>query len=804
MGIEQYKVPVEKLRVSFDPDLLGFKTTDEIPLCEEIVGQKRAVEALKMGLEIESIGYNIYVTGPVGTGRTTTVKCLLEEIEKEKKTPDDKLYVNNFKDPDAPRLIRLPAGKGREFKKDMEEFIDYLQRNIPLIFESESYQKRRASLVENFKEWSSKKTVEFEKKLEREGFALMQPAPFIRPEIVYKLGENLIKVSELIYVVEEGKLSKEKYEEIKDKHQDLTQELNNIFKELREKERETRERLLEMDKEEVRPLLSDHIKEISEKYKNEKIELYLMEVEQSILNNLSLFREKKEEGGQPFPPPDPFLDYRVNLLVDNSERKGAPVIFETSPSYKNLFGMIERVWDTRGQWRTDFTKIKAGSLVKADGGYLVLNALDTLIEPGVWNNLKKALRNRKVDIQSYDLYSLFYFSALKPEPIDIDVKVIMIGDPIIYSLLATYDEDFKKVFKVRADFDWQMSYDAEEVKRYVKVLKSIISKENLLPFDKTGVAEVINYSIRLASRRNKLSTRFNIIADILKEASYWAKKANEKYVKAEYVKKAIEHRAFRCRLVEEKIQEMIDEGTLLIDTEGKVVGQVNGLSLYDTGEYSFGRPIRITARTAVGSQGIINIEREAELSGRIHSKGVLILGGYLRHKYAQRHPLIMSASICFEQSYSGVEGDSASSSELYCILSALSDLPLRQDIAVTGSVNQKGEIQPIGGVNEKIEGFFEVVKRKGLKGSEGVIIPERNVEELMLKDEVIEACQKGLFHIYAVKTIDEGIEILTGCPAGEMDEQGNYPEGTVNGRVAKKLREYAERWKEFTGEEKKI
>ncbi len=559
-----------------------------------------------------------------------------------------------------------------------------------------------------------------------------------------------------------------------------------------------------MDKEEVRPLLSDHIKEMREKYKQEKIDLYLTEVEQSILNNLSIFREKKEEGASALPAADPFLDYRVNLLVDNTEEKGAPVIFETFPTYKNLFGVIERVWDARGQWRTDFTKIKAGSLVKADGGYLVLNALDTLIEPGVWNNLKRVLRNRKVDIQSYDIYSLFYFSALKPEPIDIDVKVIMIGDPLIYSLLATYDEDFKKVFKVRADFDWQMSYDEEKAKEYVKVIKSIIAKENLLPFDKTGVAEVFNYSIRLAGRRNKLSTRFNIIADILKEASYWAKKEGERYVRDIYVKKAVEHRAFRSRLVEEKIQEMIDEGTLLIDTTGKVVGQVNGLSIYDTGEYSFGRPTRITARTAVGSAGIINIEREAELSGRIHSKGVLILSGYLRYKYAQEHPLIMSASICFEQSYSGVEGDSASSAELYCLLSALSDLPLRQDIAVTGSINQKGEIQPIGGVNEKIEGFFEVCKKRGLQGTEGVIIPHQNIEDLMLKDEVVEACQKGLFHIYAVKTVDEGIEILTGFPAGEKDENGKYPEGTVNRRVADKLKEYALKWKEFAGEEKRI
>ncbi|MEO0099776.1 MAG: AAA family ATPase [candidate division WOR-3 bacterium] len=800
MDLDRYRIAPERLRINVDPKILGFGTTEEIPFCEEIVGQDRAVAALRMGLEIESIGYNIYVTGPVGTGRTTTVKCLLAEAEKGKKVPDDKLYVNNFKDPDSPRLIRLPAGKGKEFKKDMEDFIEHLQKNIPLVFEGESYQKRRNRLVESFKEWSSKKTMDFEKKLEKEGFAIVQPTPFVRPEIVYKLGESLVKITDLIYAVEEGKISQEEYERIRGRYQELVEELNNIFKELRDKEKETREKLANMDREEVKPLLLDHIQEMKEKYKNEKISLYLDEVYESILNNLSLFREKKEE----VPSVDPFLEYRVNLLVDNSEEKNAPVIFETSPTYKNLFGVIERVWDARGQWRTDFTKIKAGSLVKADGGFLVLNALDTLIEPGVWNTLKRTLRNRKVEIQNYDLYSLFYYSALKPEPIDIDVKVIMIGDPILYSLLATYDEDFKKVFKIRADFDWQMPFDEKMAKEYAKVIKAIIVKEGLLPFDNTGVSEIMNFGIRLAGRKNKISARFNVIADLLKEASYWAKKGGKDKVSAEDVKKAIEQRQFRSRLIEEKIQEMIDEGTLLIDTEGKVIGQVNGLSIYDTGEYAFGRPTRITARTAVGSQGIIDIEREAELSGKIHSKGVLILSGYLRYKYAQDHPLIISASICFEQSYSGVEGDSASSAELCCLLSALSGLPLRQDLAITGSVNQKGEIQPIGGVNEKIEGFFEVCKKRGLKGTEGVIIPERNIEDLMLKDEVISACREGKFHIYAVKTIDEAIEILTGVPAGEKDEKGNYPEGTVNYLVAKKLREYALKYKEFIGEEKPV
>jgi ATP-dependent Lon protease len=795
--MEKYKVPYEKLRLWINEKDLKFSSTKDLACSQDIVGQQRAVEALKLGLEIKASGYNIFVTGPVGTGRTTTVKYLLETLEKSMETPNDKCYVNNFKNPDQPRLITLPAGMGRVFKNSMDELIEYLKRNIPLVLESDPYQKKRQLIIDEFKEKSNRMVLEFEKKVSKEGFALQQPAPMVKPEIVYLVENNPVKISDLLFAVEEGKMSRQEYETIKEKAQALTDELNTLFKEIRNLEKETREKLANLDRETVKPILEERLNEIKEKLKNEKVNEYLKEVEQAILDDITIFKKEKKEEEAPFPfirdivSVDPYLEFRVNLLVDNAEEVGAPIIFENTPTFKNLFGTIEKVWDARGQWRTDFTKIKAGSLVKADGGFLVLNALDVLLE-GTWYALKRCLRIRKVDITAYDPYSLFGVTALKPEPIDINVKVIMIGDAFLYTLLATYDEDFKKIFKVRADFDWTMNLEEETIREYANVVRTIVEKENLKHFSASAIAKLVEYGIRLGGRKNKLSTRFGIITDILKEASYWAEKDNSELVLAKHITKAIEMRDYRVKLIEEKIQEMIDEGLLLIDTEGKVVGQINGLSIYDTGEYFFGRPTRITAKVAVGTKGIINIEREAQLSGKIHDKGVLILSGYLMSKYAQEFPIVMNASICFEQSYGGVEGDSASSAELFALISAIGNIPLRQDIAVTGSVNQKGEIQAIGGVNEKIEGFFEVCKKRGLTGTQGVIIPESNVDDLMLKEEVCEAVKKGLFHIYAIRNVDEGLEILTEMKAEE-----------VHKIVKARLKELAENYKKFTAKEEK-
>ncbi|MBI4639872.1 MAG: AAA family ATPase [Candidatus Tectomicrobia bacterium] len=803
------EVPIEKLRWRCQPDELNFTTTDDVLACEGIIGQDKAIKAIRLGLEIDSTGYNIFVTGLVGTGRTTSIKCLLEEIERGGRIPPDICYVNNFKNPDMPRVIFLPSGKGAAFKRDMDMLIASLKKNIPLIFESEHYQTKRNEILQIYQEKEREIVRDFEKRVAQEGFTLIQiqMGPYTRPEIVPVIGGNPVNFPQLETLVNSGQLSQEKYEQLRTKYLELVSELEKVFKETRSIEREVREKFGTLDREAVLPLVDDLTSDIRERYEHEPVNAYLGEVEEQLIADLDRFRERGEPAPSPIPgmtlPPtvDPFLEYQVNVIVDHSESKAAPIITETFPSYKNLFGTIERVMDRSGQWRTDFTKIKAGSLLRANGGYLIINATDALLEPAVWPALKRTLKYRTVEIQSYDPFYMVTISALKPEPIEINTKVIMIGDTMIYQLLYDLDDDFKKVFKVKADFDTVMDKRTENVVQYASFIRKICLDEGLKPFEKSGVAAVVEYGVRLAGKQTKLSTKFNQITDLIREADYWARKENSDHVIEAHVEKAISERVNRSNLIEEKIQEMMTEGTIMIDTEGLKVGQVNGLSVYDLGDYAFGKPSRITAQTAMGKAGIINIEREADLSGKTHNKGMLILGGYLRGKYAQDKPLTMSASICFEQSYSGVDGDSASSTEIYALLSSLSGLPLRQDIAVTGSVNQKGEIQPIGGVNEKIEGFFDVCRAKGLTGTQGVIIPALNVADLMLKKEVVEAVKEGKFHIYPVNTIDEGIEILTEIEAGTRKDDGAYEEGTVNFFVDRRLRDLAEQMREFEGGE---
>jgi len=494
---------------------------------------------------------------------------------------------------------------------------------------------------------------------------------------------------------------------------------------------------------------------------------------------------------------DPFQPYEVNLIVDNSQRSSPPVIVEDYPTYRNIFGSIERVVDRSGVWRTDYSRIKTGSLVKANGGYLVINLRDAIIEPGVWQALKRALRSKKLEIQTFDPFYFFTTTGLKPEPIELDVKVVVIADTLIYQLLLYYDEDLRKVFKVRADFDTAMDKTDQSIQQLAEFVKMATDEEKLRPLDRTAVAALVEQAVRMAGRQEKISTSFPAITDLIREADFWAGQENQPTVREEHIDKAIEARIYRSNLVEERIQEMINRGTLMIDVDGAVVGQVNGLAVYSLGDYLFGKPTRITASTSMGRAGVINIEREAEMSGNTHNKGVLILGGYLRQKYAQDKPLTMSASIAFEQSYSGVDGDSASSTEIYALLSSLSGVPIRQDIAVTGSVNQKGEVQAIGGVNQKIEGFFDCCRYLGLNGSQGVIIPASNVKDLMLRKDVVAAVKENQFRIYAVKTIDEGIEILTGKPAGQKRPDGSYPESTINFLVDRRLEDLAESIKKF-------
>ena len=645
----------------------------------------------------------------------------------------------------------------------------------------------------------------FEKRVNKENFTLVQiqMGIYTKPEILPIITGKPINLDKLESMVESKQFSEKDFKVIQNKYNELSSQLSEISKEISNIEKDLYQKLSSLDYKMVLPMVEELISELKEKYKNKKINLHFDEIKESILNNIERFQGKKEKETPAIPglgirpPKDDFKDYEVNVLVDNSETKSSPVIIETTPSYKNLFGTIERTLDKYGHWITDFTRIKAGSLLRANGGFLVLNALDTLIEPGVWPALKRTLLNRKIITQTYDPFYMFTTSALKPEPIECDTKVIMIGDPFIYYLLYSHDEDFKKIFKVKADFDSVTKKDNNSIYQYACFIQNICQREKLRPFDKSGLATVIEYAVRLAGRQNKLSTQFNNLVDVLREANYWAKEDNSSVVTEKYVDKAITEKIERLRLIEEKIQEMIEEGTIMIDCKGMVIGQVNGLSVYDLGEYSFGKPTRITAKTSMGKAGIINIEREADLSGKTHNKGVLILSGYLRAKYAQDKPLTVSASICFEQSYTGVEGDSASSTEVYALLSSLADLPLRQDIAVTGSINQKGEIQSIGGANQKIEGFYDVCKAKGLTGTQGVMIPALNILDLMLRKDVVEAVKDGKFHIYPVETIDQGIEILTGVKAGNRKDDGTFEKDTVNYLVDKKLAEFAKKLKEF-------
>lgn len=808
------EVPVEKLRWRCLPESLSFETTAEIQPSMEIIGQERALKSIRLGLEMDSLGYNIFIVGLVGTGRNTTIKSLLEEIDKAGKIPDDLCYVNHFKDPDQPRCLCLTAGKGKVFKKDMEDLIESLKKKVPLVFESEDYQKQRRELVEKHREREKGLVKEFEARAKKEGFAVVQVqvGPFTRPDVVPMVAGNAMPLDQLENLVDQGQFPKESFELMKTKYSQIAAEMEQVLKETRKVEKIIQEELATLDKAAISHLVVGATEDIREKYKQPKIQAYLDEVKDSILENPGRFQPKAETPQLPIPglilPPqvDTFSEYQVNVLVDNSETKGAPVIIETSPTYRNLFGTIERGIDRMGgSWKTDFTKVRSGSFLKANGGYLVLNAFDVFIEPGVWIALKRTLRNRTMEMQSFDPFYLFASSsALKPEPIEVKVKVVMIGDAYLYETVYAVDEDFKKIFKVKADFDTVMERKDETQLKYAAFIRKICGDEKLLPFDRSGVAAVIEYGVRLAGRQKKLSTEFHRITDILREASHWGKKDGSSTVTEKHVDQAITEKIYRKKMIEEKIQEMIDDGIILIDSEGARVGQVNGLSVYDLGEYAFGKPSRITAQTSMGKAGIINIEREADLSGRTHNKGVLILGGYLRGKYAQDKPLTLTTSICFEQSYGGIDGDSASSTEVYAILSSLAEIPIRQEVAVTGSVNQNGEIQPIGGVNQKIEGFFDVCRARGLTGTQGVMIPHQNIGDLMLRKDIVTAVSEGKFHIYPVKTIDQGIEILTGVPAGEKKPDGTYPEGTVNFRVNKKLTDLAKSMKEFeTAEEKK-
>jgi len=808
----------EKLRWRCDPARIPFETTAQAEPLEGVIGQDRAIRALKMGVELNAPGYNVFVCGLAGTSRGGMMVRMIEEIQPGIKPAPDRCYVNNFKNSDRPRLLTLPRGQASGFKKDMQSGIEFLRRRIPQVFEGEPFQRQKARIVDRFTAREKELMDDFTRRIAREQFALghMQVGAVALPEIFPVLEGQMVPIEDIPKLVHEGKLETVAAEDLERKYESFRQEFTVVYRKTLTLSRELASELSYLEQEAASVLVDGVIEELKEKYPGAQVSEYMEEVRHHLLDNLDPFKEREGEEEQQAAPDgaprsptsdrDPFRVYGVNVLLAHNTQDTSPVIFETTPTYANLFGTIQRSYDSRGSgWTSDFMDLRGGSILRADGGFLIMYALDTLTEPGVWRTLKRTLNHGKLEIQPLDLFFPFGATALKPEPIEINVKIILIGDRDIYELLYLYEEDFKKIFKVRAEFDEEMEMGDEVILQYAGRLRRLSDDEGLCPFDRGAFAAMLEYGVRQAGRRGKVTARFSELADLAREACYLARESGDSPVTAEYVRKAIEAKTERHNLIETKIREMIEQGSLLIDTDGNRVGQVNGLSVLEIGGYAFGKPVRITASAALGKTGLINIERESNLSGRLHDKGMQIIAGFLRSRFAQDKPLSLSASICFEQSYSGVDGDSASSTEVYALLSALSGLPVRQDLAVTGSVNQQGDIQPIGGVNQKIEGFYDVCRVKEFTGRQGVLIPVENVEDLMLREDVVEAVAAGNFHILPVATVEEGIEALTGVRAGGVARRGGedgqpsarYEPGTVFALVDQRLRQMAETLKDF-------
>lgn len=789
------ELSVEKLRKECASDLMRCETTQGVSPLRVIVGQKRAVRALKFGLGIKERGFNIYVAGYPGTGRTTAVKGFLEDIAMTKPVPDDYCYVNNFSNQYEPKALRLPAGRGKEFKTDMKKFVEEARRALPKAFESEDYGKRREATLEGIADQRKQLIDQINAKAQSQGFVIQStPVGFL---IIPVVKGKPINDAEFMTLPQKTK------DELQKKRELLEAELRNAMRQFSDIDRKAHQELDKLNRDVALYSIGHLVADLADKYKDvPDVAVYLKSVQTDTLDNLSHFIKGEEAEPQtPFQIPwareIPFRKYEANVIVDNSEIKGAPVITEFNPTYQNLFGRVEKEAQF-GALTTDFTMIRGGSLHKANGGYLILPVEELLRNPFSYDGLKRALRNGQITIEEVEERLGFITTkSLKPQPIPLNVKVIIIGDPYIYQQLYVLDMEFNELFKVKADFDTTMDRTEENMQQYAAFVCSLCQKENLKHLDGSGVAKLIEHSSRLAEDQQKLSTRFAEVADVIREACFYAEEEKSEFVTGVHVKKALEERIYRSKLIQEKIEEMIEKGILLIATDAESVGQVNGLSVISLGDFEFGTPSRVTASVGLGREGVIDIEREAQMGGPIHTKGVLILGGYLNEKYAQDKPLSLSARLVFEQNYEGVEGDSASSTELYAILSILSELPIKQNLAVTGSINQKGDVQAIGGVNEKIEGFFEVCKAKGFTGKQGVMIPESNVQHLMLKEEIVDAVKEGKFHVYSVKTIDEGIEILTGVKAGKRQEDGTFEKGTVNYKVDERLKEMAEKLKTF-------
>ena len=788
-----------------DPDNFTFQTTDELTSSIEVIGQERALAALRFGVGIEQEGFNLFALGPQGTGKQAAVQQYLQEKAAGEPTPPDWCYVHNFEQQHQPQALRLPPGRGADFKRNMDNLLEELFAVIPAAFESEEYQMQRQAIAEELQQKQEESLEALTKRAREQDIALVRTQA--------GLAFAPMRDGEVIAPDQFMTLPEEERQRIQNQISELQDQLQEAMRQMPNWSRQTRERLKELNQEVATLSIAPLVEELRQKYSDfPPVLAYLEVVQNDVTDNVDKFLQAHSQQSQTLVRSDgdapaagrqlsrssPFFNrYRVNLLVDHSQDKGAPVVFENHPVYANLIGRVEHLAQM-GALLTDFTLIKPGSLHRANGGYLILEARQLLLQPYAWEGLKRALQAGRITIESLgQMLSVISTVSLEPEPIPLDVKVVLLGDRLLYYLLYQHDPEFAELFKVAADFESEMPRSQDNNSAYALLIGSLVHKNHLRPFDRSAVARVIEYSSRLVSDVEKLSTHMQSLADLLSEANYWAGQADQEVVNAAHVQQAVDAQAYRNGRLRERMQEAILRDTVLIDTSGQRVGQINGLSVLMVGNYAFGRPSRITARVRLGKGEVIDIERQVEMGGPIHSKGVLILSGFLGGRYAVDRPLSLSASLVFEQSYAGVEGDSASSAELYALLSALAEVPIKQFFAVTGSVNQHGQVQAIGGVNEKIEGFFDICRERGLTGDQAVLIPVANVKNLMLRRDVVDAVAEGRFHVYPVATIDQGIEILTGLPAGEPDEEGNYPEGTFNHKVAGRLAALAQKQREF-------
>jgi lon-related putative ATP-dependent protease len=793
------ELSVEELRLICRPAEIAFKTTAEVPPLEEMIGQERAVRATAFGLRIKKHGYNIFMTGLTGTGKSSYAQSIIEKISAEEKVPDDWIYVYNFDHPGEPLALNLPAGMGYILCVKIQELLEDLKQNIPKAFDGDDYERQKSIYIKEFQEARGTLLEELSKAAQDQGFALKRTSSgFVTIPL-----QNGEQISEEEY----AKLEQAEKDKLEKKSNEVQIKAMEIMRRVQKVEKELKEKLKELDQRIGLAAIGHLFSELNEEYAQyPAIIKYLKAYQDDVLSNLADFRGEDDEQQNPMlwirrqSQEQTELRYTVNLLVDNRETKGAPMIHETNPSYYNLLGRVE--YENRfGMVVTDFSMIKPGALHQANGGYLILQARDVLSALQSWDVLKRVLRTREIRIENIgEHFGLVAMATLRPQPIPLDIKVVMIGNPYLYQILYHYDEDFRKLFKIKADFDVEMDRQRDNISKMAGFISYHCNKQNLRHFDLPAVSEIVEYSTRLAEKQDKLSTRFNEIVDILFEADTWAELDGKKVIGRLQVEKALEEMIYRSNKYEQKVIEAISDGTILLDLKGSKVGQINALSVLDQGDYSFGRPSRITVSTYLGRKGIINIERESDLSGRIHNKGVLILSGCLGLRYGSQNAINLTASICFEQSYGGVDGDSASAAELLCLLSSLAEVPMRQDLAVTGSVNQRGEIQPVGGINSKIEGFYLACKAVGLTGKQGVIIPEKNKNNLMLKKEVVAAVKKNKFHIYTMNDIDDGLNLLSGLEAGKMNKKKTYKAGTFNHKVMKKILIYNEALKKDNAE----